>query len=49
MKITIELTVEELNETGLGKAGLVEHVIECLDSYEPTLPGYNVEVIVNDS
>ncbi len=48
MLINIELTNEELVESGLDKNGLIEHVINTLDASSKELPGYNMNVIIID-
>ena len=46
MNIKIELSKEELEETGLTEDELEIEIIERLDSANPDLPGYNVFIEV---
>tara|TARA_R110000787_G_scaffold236858_2_gene343370 strand:+ start:194 stop:349 length:156 start_codon:yes stop_codon:yes gene_type:complete len=46
MNIKIEMTREELEETGFSEDELEVEIIERLDSANPDLPGYNVFIEV---
>ena len=47
MKITVNVTTEEMLEMDFDELSLTDHIIETLDGDAKELVGYNVEVIIN--
>jgi len=48
MNIVIKVTQEELDELGFNESDMGCHIIDTLDRGDTDLPGYNVQVDIED-
>ena len=48
MKITVEITTEELDEMNFDETELIEHIISTLDGGDKELAGYNFYINVTE-